>query len=144
MNNLLTFTKVIGLLVLGIVTLFFLFLANTIAERAQGPVVYPEGNLATSTQPSSDPYHGTLRGVVSCLPPEDISQPSTLECRSAIETENHEFYALDYTIYQGLQPVFQNGDLITIHGRITPIENLSNDMWQKYNVKGIVSVTSVE
>ena len=92
----------------------------------------------------TDPYRGTLSGVQTCLPHKDTKGPQTMECAIGMKTDSGEFYALDFSM-MSQSPVppqeISSGKRFTANGLITPIENLSSNNWQKYNVKGIFSVT---
>lgn len=102
---------------------------NYIYEQKQG-----EGN-------NFEPYQATLTGEYVCLPHRDTAGPQTLECAYGIKTEVGEHYALDFGAdSQDPQDIIM-GKKVTITGIITPIERLSTDQWQKYDVEGIFSVT---
>lgn len=89
-----------------------------------------------------EPYRATLSGVQMCLPHKDTSGPQTLECAIGIKTDAGEYYALDFNLMSLTPPTIANGQHFTASGVITPIERLSTDQWQKYNVAGIFSVTN--
>ena len=93
-----------------------------------------------------EPYRATLSGTGVCLPHKDTSGPQTLECAFGLLTEAGEYYALDFNMMsQGYPDELYGGTKFSAHGLVTPIEMLSSDHWQKYDVKGIFSVTdSVE
>ncbi len=126
---LLAFIAVAVLLVAG----FYAF-NNYIYNEKQG-----NGNDVVS-------YRGTLTGTQVCLPHADPTGPQTKECALGMKTDSGEYYALDFGTYsQGLPPNFADGERFTATGLITPVEMLSSDHWQKYNMEGILSVTdSVE
>jgi len=86
-------------------------------------------------------YRGTLTGEYVCLPPKDTTSPQTLECAFGLKTDVGEYYALDVNLLSQNLPDLTIGDRFTATGNITPIEMLSSDHWQKYNVSGIFSVT---
>lgn len=88
-----------------------------------------------------EPYRGTLTGTHVCLPHKDTSGPQTLECAIGIKTDAGEYYALDFYLMSQTHRPILNGERFTATGLITPIELLSTDHWQKYNVQGIFSVT---
>lgn len=82
-----------------------------------------------------------MQGKVICLQHRDTSGPQTLECDLGIQTDQGLNYALDTSLMSQIPPQFKNGDTISANGILTPIENLSSDHWQKYDVKGIFSAT---
>lgn len=114
---------VFGLAIL-LVLAFFAF-NNFIYDQKQG-----------SGEPVA-PYQGTLTGEYVCLPHRDTRGPQTLECAFGLKTATGEHYALDF----GEKPPtdFKGGQTVTLSGTITPIENLSSDQWQKYDIVGIFS-----
>jgi hypothetical protein len=119
---------VIGLIIALLITGFYALNAYIYAEK-QG-----DGeNIGR--------YRGTLTGEVICLPHADTSGPQTLECAIGMRTDTGENYALDLALMSQENPGLDNGDRFTANGMITPIEMLSSDHWQKYDVEGIFSVT---
>lgn len=115
--------------VLVAIALVFIFIGGLISPRVE-----PQTS-------STDPYRATLSGVQVCLPHKDTSGPQTLECALGLKTDSGEYYALNLQMLSQEQPVIPNGARVTANGLVTPIENLSSDRWQRYNVKGIFSVT---
>lgn len=100
----------------------------------------PKPGLAPSPTPAiSGPQETNLEGVIICLPHRDTSGPQTLECAIGLQTSQGN-YALDTNQQPDLAPKLINGNRFKAHGLITPIEYLSTDHWQKYDVQGIFSV----
>lgn len=118
-----------GIVVIGVIIAGFYILNNHIYEEKQGDGIVTE------------PYRATLTGVQTCLPHKDTSSPQTLECAIGMQTDSGEYYALDFNLMSQTPPEIQSGQRFTASGTITPIERLSSDHWQKYNVEGIFSVT---
>lgn len=86
-----------------------------------------------------EPYQATLTGEYVCLPHKDQSGPTTLECTYGLKTPNDEYFALDFG--GGVaQSDFVVGERVELSGTITPIERLSTDYYQKYDVQGIFTV----
>lgn len=83
----------------------------------------------------------TLTGRQVCLPHRDTMGPQTLECAMGIQTNDGKYYALDFTLMSQIPPTIQNGKTFTASGLLTPVQMLSTDQWQKYNMEGIFSVT---
>lgn len=124
--------RAIGLIILLVIAgLFagFYKLNNFIYKEKQGNGVAVE------------PYRATLTGVQTCLPHKNTSGPQTLECAIGMKTDAGEYYALDFNLMSQTPIEIQNGERFTASGVLTPIERLSTDYWQKYNVQGIFSVT---
>ncbi len=107
----------------------FYILNNHIYEEKQGDGIITE------------PYRATLTGVQTCLPHKDTSGPQTLECAIGMKIDSGEYYVLDFMLMSQIPPQIQDGDRFSASGLITPIEYLSSDQWQKYNVEGVFSVT---
>lgn len=106
----------------------FYILNNHIYEEKQG-----DGKI-------TEPYRATLTGVQTCLPHKDTSGPQTLECAIGMKIDSGEYYALDFTAMSQIPPQIQDGERFTASGLVTPIEYLSSDQWQKYDVEGVFSV----
>ncbi len=123
--------KALPLIVLAIIVLvagFYAFNAYIYAEKQGDP-----GDVVS--------YRATLEGEVVCLPHKGDG-PTTLECAYGLKTDVGEHYALDLaalTMPEGTMP--ETGDRISAGGTVTPIEMLSSDHWQKYDIEGIFSVT---
>lgn len=90
---------------------------------------------------STDPYEDTLSGTIDCLPAKDPSLPATAECKLALKTDEGDYYGLDFHMMTMPYPTPVTGATISAYGLITPIENMSSDQWQRYNIKGVFSVT---
>lgn len=84
------------------------------------------------------PYELTFEGDVVCLPKKDNKGPQTTECMYGLETDTDMYYVLDAGNVN--PPPYKTGDRISARGVVTPVENLSSDHWQKYNIKGIFSI----
>lgn len=91
-----------------------------------------------------EPYEATLTGKYVCLPHRDQSGPQTLECALGLRTESGEYYALDLNALSPETLNLATGSHFTATGTVTPIEQLSSNHWQKYQVIGILTVESVE
>lgn len=90
-----------------------------------------------STAPA--PYEATLTGTYVCLPHRDTSGPQTMECAFGLKTASGEHYALDFG-ENSTGEEFRAGETATLFGTITPIEYLSSDHWQIYDIVGILSI----
>lgn len=87
-------------------------------------------------------YEGTFVGTPTCLPHRDTSGPQTLECAFGIRFADGTYYALDMS---GIAGDFQGyTGVISVQGTVVPIEAISSDVWQKYDIKGIMKVSSAE
>lgn len=86
-------------------------------------------------------YRATLAGEYLCLPHVDQTSPQTEECALGLKTDDGKYYALDFNLASQTMPQFTSGDRMEANGVITPIEMISTNMWQKYPIVGIFSVT---
>ncbi|MGL5830519.1 MAG: hypothetical protein ACRCZE_00025 [Candidatus Altimarinota bacterium] len=88
----------------------------------------------------------TLQGKTICLPHKDTSGPVTMECAMGLQAVSGDNYVLDLADRspEGPEDLFSVEGEIQVTGYFTPIELLSTDMWQKYDVVGIFSVTEVK
>lgn len=84
------------------------------------------------------PQEQSLEGKVLCLPHKDTNGPQTLECAFGLQTDDGKNYALDAGNVN--PPPYNTGNRIRANGTITPIEALSSDHWQKYDIVGIFSI----
>ncbi len=88
------------------------------------------------------PSPATVRGDYVCLPHKDTSGPSTLECAYGIKADTG-YYALDMSgLAQGTVPAAETGERVEVTGTFTPIELLSSTSVAKYDVQGVIKVTS--
>lgn len=86
-------------------------------------------------------YRANLSGTQTCLPHKDTSGPQTLECAIGFKTDEGKYYSLDFTLMSQIPPEIQSGDRFSAWGLVTPIEILSSNHLQKYDIVGVFSVT---
>ncbi len=84
----------------------------------------------------------TLKGTYICLPHKDTNGPQTLECAFGFKGEDGFNYAL--SMEQSDTPDFQDGKSVSVEGFFVPVEALSNDHWQKYDIKGILQIKKIQ
>ena len=116
----------------ALILLSFFFLNSYIYNEKQ----------AKNPMENIERYQGELTGEYVCLPHANANGPTTLECAYGLKTDAGEYYAVDLQIDNTGVPEFIAGQKVTLSGMITPIEMISTDYWQKYNIRGILSVTS--
>lgn len=92
---------------------------------------------------NSTPQNVTLSGTYTCLPHLDTTGPNTEECRFALKADDGVYYAVNFG--QGAEAMnqFQARAHITAEGFVIPKEALSSNEWEKYNMKGIFTITKV-
>ena len=87
-------------------------------------------------------YEGTFIGTPTCLLHRDTSGPQTLECAVGIRFDDGTYYALDMS---GMAADFQSYQgRMSVSGTVVPIEAISSNVWQKYDIKGIMKVSSAK
>lgn len=124
--------KILLLLILLILIIGALFYSNRQSGIKKEPPATPNAVQAS-------PHQTTLEGEIICLPHRDTTGPQTLECAIGLQT-NQGNYALDTNQTPELMTNLITGNHFKAEGLLTPIEYLSSDHWQKYNVQGIFSV----
>ena len=116
-----------------VLIILFLLAAFFIGQRNRGVGVLP------TPTPAGDI---SVVGRQICLPHRDTTGPQTMECALGIAGEDGNNYSLDLAAVGG--DVLSGGDaMLRIEGVFTPVEALSNDFWQKYDMVGIITVSSV-
>jgi hypothetical protein len=88
------------------------------------------------------PKRINLVGVYLCLPHKNTSGPQTDECAFGIKTDEGKYYGLDFSLSSKLISGLKASDRISADGVFVPLERLNTDIWQKYPIEGIFSVTN--
>ncbi len=133
------------ILLLGITWLSSAILATRPADENQGTALPPISESGTTEVPPEESSSAatrtiTVEGSFSCLPHKNTSGPQTMECAISLAADDGKNYSLD------LMAVTYPGEAtrVRITGAFTPAEALSSDVWQKYDMVGIIRVESVE
>jgi heat shock protein HslJ len=92
----------------------------------------------TEAPKAIDRYNATLSGTYLCLP--HIGEQNA-DCKYGLLTDDGKYYALDFNLVPQTSQGIPDHARITAAGIVTPIEMLSTDMWRKYPLTGIFSVT---
>lgn len=110
---------------------------------------YPEtcrtsaGVTYTRVTPTQTPSPITISGTYTCLPKVNTGGPVTLECALGLQTDAG-YYALDTSVVLTANyPAIQTGESITVEGMLVPLEMVSVDRWQTYDVVGIIAVEKI-
>lgn len=91
------------------------------------------------------PNEVEIRGQHVCLPHKNTRGVQTLECAIGIKSDEGNFYALELSgLPSDVTRSFGANKNIFVKGLLVPVELLSTDHWQKYDMKGIVQVKSLE
>ena len=104
------------------------------------------GGNPPPTEPPPVAAYRTLTGEYVCLPHKNSSGPQTLECALGIKADSGLYYALDMQGRLGSGNYINDpvGSRIKVSGTLVPIEAISSDHWQIYNIKGIMQVEVYE
>lgn len=87
------------------------------------------------------PQQVTLSGTYECLPHADTTGPQTEECAFGLRTDAGEHYAVNFGQSADAMQQFMAGAHITAEGFTVIKEALSTDQWNKYDMKGIFTIT---
>ncbi len=91
--------------------------------------------------PHDVPRRVSLSGTYVCAPHKNPNGPQTKECLPGLKTADGSYYVLDLSAMSQIAPRISVGDTISANGLLVPIEQISSDHWQQYNIEGIFSVT---
>lgn len=89
------------------------------------------------------PQQMTLVGTYLCLPHLDTTGPQTEECAFGIQADDGTFYAVNFGASANAMQQFQSNARVRAEGFFVPKEALSTNQWQKYDMKGIFTVTQI-
>jgi hypothetical protein len=85
----------------------------------------------------------TLTGTYECLPHTNTDGPQTTECAFGFKTDDGDHYAVNFGQSANAAEQFKSNAHITAEGFIALKETLNTDQWNKYNMKGIFTITKV-
>ena len=115
---------------------------NPVMESFPAQCRTPDGRTFMQPVKAPTPQAQKIRvkGTIVCLPHKDTSGPQTLECAHGLQSdEDGKYYGLAYT-----DPNFANPSALPT-GEVAVIEgNLKEQNDSKYDVVGIIEVTSVQ
>lgn len=85
-------------------------------------------------------------GIFTCLPHRDTTGPQTMECAFGLrEDGTGDHYSIDARLMASMDwQEIPTGSRVRVSGLMTPVEMLSSDYWQKYDIVGIISATTIE
>lgn len=87
------------------------------------------------------PERRSVEGTSTCLPKKGDG-PQTMECASGIATDDGTYYALDLEPLSEEETVIPEGR-VRVEGTFVPVEHLSAEFWQQYDIEGIIRVTAI-
>ncbi|HEU0080692.1 MAG TPA: hypothetical protein VFQ72_01535 [Candidatus Paceibacterota bacterium] len=93
---------------------------------------------------STLPARVSVTGTQTCLEHRIKTGPQTLECAMGFRADDGHVYALNMSLLSStdVSRLIGSGVRVRVEGVLTPAETLNTDMWQKYDMEGILSVTS--
>lgn len=121
---------IIAILVVVVGYFFILELTGQGVQKQEAPI-------------DSTPKSITLVGTYLCLPHIDTTGPQTEECAFGIQADTGEFYAVNFGASAQAMQQFQANARVRAEGFVVPKEALSTDQWNKYDMKGIFTVTRI-
>ncbi len=100
-------------------------------------------NSKTSEVLDPTPQNVTLSGTYVCLPHLNPGEVQTQECVFGLKTDDGVYYMVNFGESANGMELFQSGAHITAEGFTVIKEALSTNMWDKYNMKGIFTITKM-
>lgn len=93
---------------------------------------------------SQIPHHETRVGFWECVPHKP-GVPPTEECVQGIALDQSDGHLiLSFQVYEAEIPELSAGDKVRVSGVVVSANQLSTMQWQKYDIDGIMQVTSIE
>jgi hypothetical protein len=132
----------VALIIIG----FAIFGSKTVTTNGDMVVDPKQSNepIATTTN-TTLPKQISITGIWECLPVKDPTIPHTMECAFGIEEDGtSKHYAVDTQLMSSTPVDYPTGARLKIDGVMTPVEMLSSDRWQKYDMVGILSATTMK
>lgn len=99
---------------------------------------------ATKGAYSTPPQRVSVEGMWECLPHRNASGPQTLECAFGIALLQSDGHLAISTNLMSSYPVdFAVGTQVRVEGIFVPKNQLNTNMWNIYDIDGIVEATSI-
>ena len=94
---------------------------------------------------SQIPARQTITGTYDCLPHRNTTGPQTAECAFGIrEDGSGDYYAINTMLMSSTDwMTIPTGSKIRVDGVVVPFEQISTNTWQRYDIVGVVSATSI-
>lgn len=139
---------IIAAFLISVLGLSVLLLRNNSTNPPTDSVIEnsPTTSPILNINPNDPPREQTIEGEYVCLPHKDSDGPQTLECAFGIRLNDNSYVALDMgnLLHTDINAKLQIGSRIKVSGLYVPIEQINTDMWQKYPLKGIMKVNTIE
>jgi hypothetical protein len=121
-----------------------IFVIVVIIILAWGVFMYGNNNQGTPEPLTPiDLTQTSFTGEFVCLPHKNTDGPQTMECAFGLKADDGNYFALDFGTSTELMNQPMNTP-ITVKGQLTPIEAISSNLGQIYNIRGIIRVEAVE
>lgn len=131
-------TTVVGLVLLAGLIGFAVYL-----NSVRPSVPAPTSGTPSEFDPNAVPSRIEVSGTFECLQHKDPNGIHTMECAFGIKADSGEHYALATELLStDLFMTLATGERIRVEGVMVPVEQLSSDRWQSYNMRGIINVAS--
>jgi hypothetical protein len=85
----------------------------------------------------------TVEGSYVCLPHKDADGPQTTECAFGLRADDGRYYGLDLSATNQLNDA-PTESRVQVVGTLVPVEALSADRWQVYDIVGVIGASRVE
>jgi hypothetical protein len=110
-----------------------------------GIFVYFLGSYMNASPDVPEPsvQNVTLSGTYVCLPLIDSVEEDVDNCRFGFKADDGIYYAVNFGQSAQSIALFNRRARITVEGFIVLKETLSSGEWQKYNMRGIFTVTRI-
>lgn len=83
-------------------------------------------------------------GYRECLPHKDTTGPQTKECMLGLALDQSDGHlALDLSLMSSYPENLSVGVKVRVEGVLTPANQLSTNQWDKYDIDGVLSATSI-
>lgn len=138
-------TQTVILSAIAILTIIF----AVVYSQRQFPANQVQGNVIKVANGNNEieiaaVYPVTVEGYWECLPHKNTQGPQTGECAIGIAVDQSDaHYALDLQALPNQPVSFPTGTRVLVEGTMVPASQLNSDIWQKYPIDGIISVTNV-
>ena len=123
---------------LGVVLIIIYSVWHMSATRSVSSFATTTNAVAEQSPVSTAPVTITLSGTYVCLPTQN--GVVTADCAFGIQSDDGDFYAVNFGAGAGSMADFTNGAHITARGTVVLRENLHPDSWTKFTIKGLFTV----
>jgi membrane-bound inhibitor of C-type lysozyme len=117
--------------------------ATTFVNCVDNKTLEETSPVENATPPTNTTQQTSMSGTYVCLPHKNTSGPTTMECAFGLKADSGYYYALDMSgLSQTVTNALQTGQHITVIGTLVPKETISSNLFDIYNIVGVIRVTS--